>query len=73
MKREVKAYDFLFDKHNWKHFTILEKPITPANDAQPPWVKEMEKKKSSFTREDIKPEVSAKKEPIATSSQKPVS
>jgi len=33
----------------------------------------MEKKKSSFTREDIKPETAIKKEPGVTSSPKPVS
>lgn len=53
---------------------VQEKTVTPANEdrQQPPWVKEMEKKKSSFTREDIKPEQATKKEPIErTSSTKP--
>ena len=56
-----------------KHTEYLDKPIAPANDAPPPWVKEIEKKKSSFTREDIKPESgSVKKEPATSPTPKPV-
>lgn len=51
---------------------VPDKPIAPANDAPPPWVKEIEKKKSSFTREDIKPESgSVKKEPATSPTPKP--
>jgi len=53
---------------------VKDKPTVhaPSNDAPPPWVKEMEKKKSSFTREDIKPETgSVKKEPAALPAAKP--